>query len=769
MKSKHHVFTSCLFFLYTMLFPSQILAQTVTGQVVDSITQSPLQGANVVEHHHRTGSSTDIEGRFSLSLSDIPSSILVSYVGYESKRIDVSSTEDSLIIELQPMDATLQEITVTSFESDQRLIETPGSISMVSQEPVRNTDGIRIPDLLNRVPGVQADQSHTADTRISIRGAGFRAPFGVRNLRIYLNDIPITEADGFTRVEAIDLQNIGRAEVIRGPASSMYGAGLGGVIRFETAKSPAGTSVRARSGTGSYGLRTHTLSVSNRSEQSEIRVSGGSQTYDGYRAQSMDDRLFFTTTGSYYTDRSTFNYIASVSNQQSQIPGSLTEEEFDSNPRAAEPQAVALNTGRDQRWTRMGLSHDFHFNKAVEQQSSLFGSFYELDHPLAFAYLRNGQQNYGGRTVTTLSHDLAGFSLRHNIGVEAMYQFVVGRRYENVAGDPGGILSDLETSVVQWSAFAQTEANLTDRLRAVGGLSVNKFRYDILDLLKANGNDQTGIQSFDLSVSPRISLLYLLTDDWSVHGGVSYGFSPPTTNEISLPDGSINRSIDAEKGVNYEIGTRGQFMDRRVNLDLTLYRMSIRDELVPRSVGPGQTLYENAGKTSHKGVELALNAIVLHRYSGLVRQIRPAVTYTYSDHTFDTFVVNGTDVAGNHLSGISPHSLRTNVDISTVGGVFLIGDFSFMDRRPLTDENSVFNESYAVVNLRGGIERPVGDQWNIRTSLSVNNLFDERYSPRSSLNASSFGGGPPRYYNPAPGRNLLLSVELSWNQTGQNQ
>lgn len=755
--------------LFTLLFLSAFLsdhlvAQNLEGRVIDAVSQSPLLGANIVEKYQRSGTSSDYNGLFSLELTALPATITVSFVGYESKQIEVTSTEEPLIVELQPSASFLDQITVTAFERERSLLRTPGSVSAVTTADIDRTDRTRISDILNQVPGVQADQSTSADTRISIRGAGFRAPFGVRNLRIYLNDIPVTEADGFSRVEAIDLQNVGSVEVIRGPASSVYGAGLGGVIRFETMRSAPGASVMARSGVGSFGLQTNTIAVSNRTENSVFSLSGGTQTYDGFREHSQDDRLFLTATGAYYSGRSSFTFLASVSDQISNIPGALTEEEYRNTPRIAAPGAAALNAGRDQRWTRFGVGHQFRFSENMEQRTSFFGSFFELDHPLTFSYIRNGQQSYGGRTVTDITHELSGVQFRHNIGAEAMYQFVMGRRYQNNAGNPGSIVSDLETSVVNWSVFAQTEVDITPRLTAIGGVSVNNFRYDVLDLLRPNGVDQTGTKNFDLAVSPRLALLYMLTESWALHGGVSFGFSPPTTNEISLPNGTINADIEPEKGINYEIGTRGSLFNQALNLDLTLYLMTIENELIPRSVGPGQTIYENAGETSHRGFELAANSMLFNRPSGFLRQVRPSVTYSYSNHRFTTFVVNGVDVSGNQLTGISPHSVSANLDITSAGGLFLNGHLRFMDERPLRDDNSIFADSYAFMNVRLGIERQLTSTLGFKSSLSVNNIFDEIYSPSASLNATSFHGSAPRYFSPAPGRNLMFSFALFWNQ-----
>jgi iron complex outermembrane recepter protein len=738
--------------------------QTLEGRVIDAKSQHPLIGVNITAESTETGTTSELQGYFSIIVERLPVTLEFSHIGYTSKRIVVSTFTQELLIEMQPTLSTLDEVTVTAFEGNRSLLQTPGSVSVVTMADIERTDRTRISNILNQIPGVQADQSTSGDTRISIRGAGFRSPFGVRNLRIYLNDIPVTEADGFSRVEAIDLQNIGRVEVIRGPASSLYGAGLGGVIRFETMRSAPGTFLMARSGVGSYGLQSNTISVSNHTDNSVISLSGGTQVYDGFREQSKDDRLFLTATGAYYSGRSSFNFLASVSDQKSQIPGALTLEEYKNTPQNADPGAVALNAGRDQRWTRFGVGHSFQFDKNIEQRTSFFGSFYELDHPLTFSYIRNGQQNFGGRTLTEITHDFSRLSFRHVLGAEAMYQFVMGRRYVNNAGNPGGIVSDLETSVNNWSVFAQSEVDVTPRLLATAGISINKFEYSVLDLLRANGIDQTGTKNFDVAVSPRVSVLYLLANNWAMHGGLSFGFSPPTTNEISLPDGTINTNIEAEKGINYEIGTRGNIFGEMLNFDLTFYLMTIKDELIPRSVGPGQTIYENAGKTSHRGIELAANAVLLNRYSGFLRQIRPSLIYTFADHQFDTFVVNGIDVSGNKLSGIAPHSLGLNMDIFITGGVFINSHFRFMDRRPLRDDNTVFDDSYAYMNVRLGIERQLSNTLTIKSSVSLNNIFDEIYSPLASLNATSFGGNPERYYSPAPGRNLMASVALFWNK-----
>jgi iron complex outermembrane receptor protein len=193
----------------------------------------------------------------------------------------------------------------------------------------------------------------------------------------------------------------------------------------------------------------------------------------------------------------------------------------------------------------------------------------------------------------------------------------------------------------------------------------------------------------------------------------------------------------------------------------------MEDQLVPRTVGPNQTIYVNAGETSRRGVE----AVLSYFWSNdafFINSIRPFISYSYSDFTFEQFRLLGPDgsvianYSGNDVTGISPHNLTAGVDITAAPGLFLYATYFFNGKAPITDDNRIYSDAYSVVNLKAGYEATLRDYFKIEINAGINNVFDEEYSSYIALNARSFGGGLPAFYNPSPGRNLYGGLVVTY-------
>ena len=120
------------------------------------------------------------------------------------------------------------------------------------------------------------------------------------------------------------------------------------------------------------------------------------------------------------------------------------------------------------------------------------------------------------------------------------------------------------------------------------------------------------------------------------------------------------------------------------------------------------------------------------------------------------------DYSGNDVTGIAPHNLSAGIDFETALGFYLNATYFFKDEMPITDENDVYNKAYSLVNTKIGYERKVDTFLKVDVSAGVKNLLDESYSSNISLNAASYGGAPPAFYNPAPGRNFYSSISVSY-------
>lgn len=739
----------------------------VTGTVYDLQSQQVLEGASIETPDGKLVVLSDPQGHFSINPSSGQGLLRISLEGYKEQLVHYKE-EGQLNIQLAPSIVSLSAVRVTAYGGNKSNRETAGAVALLTGDQIRQGSGVSLQTSFNSVPGVQMDQSTFSEARISIRGNGVRSSYGIRNVKIYLNDIPLTEPDGTTRIEALDVNGIGQAQIIKGPASSIYGGGTGGVINFKLQRSPyQERSVELSSLFGSDGLARLAATYRSGGDRVNSYASYGWQQFDGYRQHNNDMRRFLTGNFQFFpSNKHIVTLLLSRTTQHTQIPGALTQTQVQENRKQASPSNLDKQAGRYQNWTRIGIGQQYRFNNQLTNSSSVFTYFYDLDHPLAFAYLRTYYQSYGGRTKFHYDPNFSVLPTVFTIGAEFNQANAKGTRYVNNQGVEGAINNNTDTENTVYSLFYQSETSLGANTNLALGLSYNGLTYDATDYLHP---EKSGVKKFKAQASPRIALSHHFSEALSLHGSVSSGFSPPSGSEISNVDGSINVDLQAEKAVNYEINAKGELLKSRLSYDLALFKMDMKGELIAQSIEQGITVYHNAGRTSHNGAELALSYLALHQDDGkVITLLRPFAALTYSDFEFQDYKVldseGNVEVAfdGNELTGIAPWVVNLGLNMESKYGLYFSGNYFFSDRLPLNDANSDYNPSYQVLNAKIGLRRNFAKSLVIDFYAGVNNLSDEHYSSMNALNAVAYGGGQAAYFNPSPERNYYVGLNLKY-------
>lgn len=739
----------------------------VQGHIYDSQTRQPLAAAIFLLDGTEIARS-DVRGYFELKGLTDGTEIKVSLTGYRVQSIRLTAGVSELNVQMEADAVSLNEVRIGSYNNNKTSKESPGAIAIISARDINRGNAMSLQPALNGIPGVRMEQSTLSEARISIRGNGVRASYGIRNVKVYLNEIPLTEADGTTRIEALDVNSIGRAEVIKGPASSIYGAGTGGVINFQLQRSPyQEQSVEGSGLVGAYGL--HRLATTYRSGGDKVNsyVSYGWQEYDGYREHSNDMRRFLTGNFQLFpSDKRIITLLLNRTTQHSQIPGSLTKDQVAADPLQANATNLDKAAGRYQTWTRIGLGQQYRFNDHFSNSTSVFTYFYDLNHPLPYAYIRNFYQSYGGRTRFSYDPEFKILPTRFIIGAEFNEGLTKGTQYVNNHGVEGAINGNTDYRNTLFSLFYQSETELGPQTTLTLGLSYNSLKYDAKDYLKQN---QSGVKKFDPQASPRIALSHNFGQALSLHASVSSGFSPPSSSEIKNVDGSINPGLQAEKALNYEINAKGNLLKSRFAYDLAFFKMDMKGELIAQSIQQGITIYNNAGKTSHNGAELSLSYQVFKPEDAKqLLSLRPFVALTYSDFKFKDYkILNAKNEVtaqfdGNKLTGIAPWVLNAGIDLESRMGIYLYGSYFYSDRLPLNDANTDFNPTYQVLNAKLGYKKKVLKQVEMNVYAGLDNLLNRSYSSILSLNAVGYGGAQPAYYNPSPKRNGYAGLNLKY-------
>ncbi len=768
MKKAVYILTTIVF-SFIISLKGQAQGYRLEGQIYDVHTQEPLAGIHVHTSDSSANTVSSNNGSFSLSVKSEEGVITFSAIGYKSQTSTFDSHQKKFRIFMEPIHISLNEVVVKSFNSHKKNKYTPGAISTISQARIRQGNEVSLQSAFNSVPGVKMDQSTLSEARVSIRGSGVRSPWGIRNIKIYVNDIPVTETDGTTRLEAIDVNDLSGVEIIKGPASSIYGAGTtGGIINFQLQRAPYGEqSIEASGLAGAFGLKRFATTYRSGSEKMNSYVSYGQQDFDGHQQHSNDFRRFLAGNFLFYpSDNRSITLLINRTTQHSQIPGALTQEQIEENRNQANAGNVNKKAGRYQNWTRIGLGQQYTIRNNLKNSTSLFTYFYDIDHPLAFAYIRNFYQSYGGRTYFTYSPDFQNFSTSFTLGAEFNQANTKGTQYENDEGKEGDIRSNVDYKNTLYTLFYQSETRLAPKTTLTLGLSYNGLKYDVSDYLQSA---QSGVKHFKGEFSPRIALSYDFGEFLTLHSSISTGFAPPTGSEIQNADGSINRNIGAEKAVNYEINAKGNILDSRLAYNLSLYKMDMKGELIAQTVAQNITIYNNSGKTSHNGAELSLAYQVLNKNEKKwVTSLHPYASVTYSNFHFEDYKIKDENnevesiFDGNELTGIAPWNVYVGLDMETRTGFYLNTHYYFNDRFPLNDENTAYNPSYQFINTKIGYKTNLMKHLETDIYTGFDNITDEKYSSMTSLNAVSYGGGSPAYFTPSPGRNAYLGLRIKY-------
>ena len=731
----------------------------IKGMIYDSQTKQALGGASIKTINDQTLTVSDKKGYFELPANNTNQELKIVLLGFKTQVINYKKQEGLLNIQLDADEANLNEVRVTGFAGNRTKKETAGSIALITGKDINRGSGVSFQAALNAIPGVRMDQSTLSEARISIRGNGVRSSFGIRNIKIYLNDIPVTEADGTTRIEALDVNSIGRAEVIKGPASSIYGAGTGGVINFQLQRSPyQEQSLEAVGLAGSYGLHKLAMTYRNGGDKINSYVSYGWQEYDGYRDHSNDSRRFLSGNFQLFPDKKRIiTLLLNRTTQNSQIPGALTADQVAVNPVQANASNLDKQAGRYQTWTRIGLGQQYQINDQFSNSTSVFTYSYDLNHPLPYAYLRNFYQSYGGRTRFSYDPGFSVLPTQFIIGGEFNEGLTKGTQYVNNKGVEGAITANIDYRNTLYSLFYQSETKLDDKTLLTFGISYNSLKYDVSNYILPA---QSGIKRFKPQATPRVAISHNFAEALTLHASVSSGFSPPSSSEVKNVDGSINPLLQAEKGINYEINAKGNILGSRLSYDLAVFKMDMKGELIGQSVQQGITIYNNAGKTTHDGAELALSWQILRpEDNNQVLSLRPFVALTYSDFKFKNYkILNANNEVtanfdGNELTGVSPWVFNGGIDFETQYGIYIYMNYYFNDKMPLNDGNTAYNPSYQLLNSKVGYKKRLGKSFELNIYGGIDNIFNEAYSSIVSLNAMGFAGAQPAYFNPSPKRN----------------
>ncbi|MBI5789140.1 MAG: TonB-dependent receptor [Candidatus Schekmanbacteria bacterium] len=658
-----------------------------------------------------------------------------------------------------PKDVELGELNVTATRTERTLAEIPAGVSTVSKEDIKNTRMLNLKEALNGMAGVQTETKNGGyDTRLIIRGAGLKARYGVREIMVLMDGVPITDPDGLTRLDFVDTQLVEQIDVVKGPNSTLYGANAGGGVINVITKSPYEEPKSLKLGYGSNDTQVYNLIYGTHIDNTFFTLSASRRSTDSWRKwNEFDTDQFSLKLGQFIDDKTGLEAMVSYSQSDFQLPGSLTKAQFDSD--------ITQRTA--DIWRQMGRYSQVVFsNIKLEKQVKnltfkplVYYQQWEHFHPVTGMINDGGAYNYGADFQTDVKHQIAGGEATLTGGVTAQVDGFSADKftYRDVTiGSNGKISATLtdkkgeraETAhngTSKYGLYLQESLRPSDKWIIDLGVRYDLVTFDLDTDTTKEFNYSTGKykdvnksverQKEFKALNPRLGVVYSLTDIYNLYANFSTGFQTPQTQELTS-----NPNLDPLKVYNYETGVKARWTGGH-SLDLSLFYMQVKDEIV-QVVQPGPVYeYQNAGESEKKGVELT------GRY-----QLLPGLvlggSYTYSNFKFKEFTevrgVGNEDRSGNRYPYIPQHQYSLFAQYKHESGLKFKVDTNTWGRYYVDNANSEQYNGYDfLTNALIGYEQ---GNWDL--SFTAYNLFDQRYAMEvtSDGNATKYNPGAPRTF-----------------------
>jgi iron complex outermembrane recepter protein len=657
----------------------------------------------------------------------------------------------------------LGEVVIKAFEQNRKLMDVPAAVSSISNKQLLRFNNTSIVNAMNTQPGIRMEERSPGSYRLNIRGSSLRSPFGVRNVKVYLNDIPFTEPGGSTYLNLLSFFNIQSIEVLKGPSGSLYGAGSGGAVllRSHSTNQPVGTGIDYSF--GSFGLQNINVYARIGENKNQQTIGFTKLHSNGYRDWTKLDRSVFTWDGTFELNNKqhirTFLLYGDLSYQ---TPGGLTPAEFTANPKQARPRvgttssSMQANAGVNQKSFLTGVSHDFQISNAFKNTTSLYGAFSQFANPTVRNYERRSEPHAGGRTMFSFSPALKKGELKIVAGAELQEGRYNIRVYRNRNGVSDSLQTEDEVNSSIWSAFTQLDWKPTDDWTFTIGASINKNKIEIIRLNKFPISPQGRTYSNELA--PRIALLRKFGKNISVYASAAKGFSPPTSTEVLPSTGIISTELNAEEGWNYELGTRWYLLKQKLFIDVNGFLFNLKNTIVQRRDAGGADFFANAGSTKQRGIEAQLNYKLIESNNKTFSFVNVWMSYTYNDFRYKDFKQLTNDYSGNRLPGVPLHTVATGIDAAIKQGFYLNITYNYNETVPLNDANTFRATDFHLLSMRIGYKHLFFKKLNGEIFMGGDNLFNETYSLGNDINAAA-----NRFFNVASGRNFTTGISLFFN------
>ncbi|MDO9361230.1 MAG: TonB-dependent receptor [Polaromonas sp.] len=690
----------------------------------------------------------------------------------------------ALLPALPALAQTLQPINVTATRTEAPPFDVPASVDVLDGQRIRG-DGraqANLSESVSLLPGLLARdrQNQAQDLQLSVRGFGARSTFGVRGVRLYVDGIPATMPDGQGQLSHIDLASVGRLEVLRGPFSVLYGNSSGGVLQVFTEEGQGSPVLGGSLATGSYGLRRADVKASGAAGALGYVLSAGRISTQGFREHSAAEREVANARLDFALgeDRKLM-LVANTLRVEADDPLGLNRAQFDAAPRSADASATTFNTRKTVRQSQLGGVYEQRINADNQLRLMVYGGERATTQYQAIPVaVQANPQHPGG--VIGLERNYAGLDARWTTRTSLAQQplEIVGglaydamterrRGWQNFQGGTlgvqGALRRDEDNSVSSLDPYLQATWKPDPRWTVNAGVRHSVVRFNSADnyIVGANSNDSGSVRYS--ATLPAAGISYAPTEQWRIYAAAGRGFETPTFNELAYraTGSGLNFGLRPSQSDNLEAGVKWRTPEgaaTRVEGTAAVFNTSTTDEIVTQSNTGGRSTFQNAGATRRRGLELAASVSPSRHWLA-------QMSYTLLDARYrDAFACVGaatlcpaTQVpAGNRIPGTARHAFAMELGWRPPTGWRTGLDARYLGQVMVNDFNTDAAASFATLGAHVGYVFDLA-RWNIAATARVDNLGDRKYAGSVIVNE-----GNGRYFEPAAGRNYVLSLSASY-------
>lgn len=767
-----------IFLFFSLIILTGLFAQTqIKGRVTDASGNIALSGATIAINGKNVA-TTDANGKFNIECVQ-GSTLTISFVGYETYRQHIKNCGEELIVNLVSSSQILDDVEITAISNQNKnILYQPSSITKLAGPELKRSLGLFMDDAINgNVPGViMQRRAVSSGQQFNIRGygngvngtRGISSNFDGQGYKVYLNGIPVTDAEGITLMDDIDFGSVGDVEVTKGPAGTLYGLAAAGVVNLQTIKPEKGkTSIDQDVLLGSFGLQRYTTRFQIGGDRTSLLINYGHQKTNGYTIHNTSKKDFINFSGNFIpNDKQSISVYFGYSKSYDERSGELTMAQYDANDFSGNPEYIKRNGHSEITSFRAGITHTYNFTKNISNSTTVFGTGVSNNSSSAAGWTDKDPINYGLRSVINSNFILKkGYNLSGITGIEAQRQSAqtIGYRMSDPQGnshvwnmgDPYFIISGLTSNKYSISStkslFTEWTLAMPLDFSITAGLGFSTMNIDLQD---RNSFSPTVPSEFDTSytkmLSPHFAINKVFNKNLSVYFSYCKGYKAPTSSYFYIPfvasaasgTGIIDRGLKPEIGNQFEIGTKGKLWNNRLNYQLALFSALFSNKMSSINVldnAGTTTLYSyivNAGKQVDNGIEALIKITAYQSASGFIESVRPFANFTYSNFKYKdyTFHYKGkvqidsvVNYDGKAVAGVPKFTGNLGVDVAAHCGLYGNMTYFYKDGFPITSDGLNKATSYSLLNAKLGYKTSLSKHFDLDLFFGISNIAGTKY------------------------------------------